>query len=785
MSPISFQMLGGIDLRDANGTELRSVIGQSKRLLLLAYLVLGSRRGYRRRDQIVAAFWPDLPAERGRNALRQAVHFLRTSLGDGVLTRRGDEDIGVALDQMWCDAIDLEAAFAAADWERCVGLYRGELLEGLFASDAAAELDEWIAEERARMRAMAAEAAWNLAERCRADGNSADALRWGERAVTLGRGDERDARRLIDLLLQSGDRSHALQVYNSFADKLRREYGVTPALETEALVASLRTAAVEPPAEHGEETSAPRLKSAISETHWLHRSGAAFSGVNAATRVPPWLRGKRTRLSVLVGATTATVAAAGIYAMTHLSAPIMSPRIAVLPLVNETTGDTVAEYVRDGLTNGVIDGLARLSTARVLAWGTVASHRGEEPRGVGRVVGADAVMTWSAHVNRDTVHVRVELIDVRDGAQLWGAHYAQVGLTSGNLPLRVAADLVTARSLARSARDIDAYAGAPTADAIAYDAYLRGRYLWNKRTAADVARALEYLETAISRDSGFALAHAGRADALITLASLGARPGREVYPAAKAAAMRALELDPSLGEAHAALGVVLARYNWNHAGAAEALERAIALRPYYATAHQWYAIYLERNHLADSAVREARRAYELDPTSLIIRSALGVRLYNARRYREAVRQLEQTLELDPHYTYALMALGWSYVASGAIERAESVFASVALGNGGPTSARAALAYVFAATGRLSRARKLLDSLERAPSRDFVSPVSLAEVYVALGDTSRAFELLGHAVELRDDGVVGVSLNPRLDPLRHSERFKAILRRVRLTQTETR
>lgn len=237
---IRFRTLGGLDLRDDSGHEFLSILRQPKRLALLAYLAIATPAGYHRRDTILALLWPEMDGDRARSALRQAVHFLRRTLGADIVQGHGGEDLGVVADEFWCDARAFDDALARGESAEALELYGGDLLHGFFVTGASNEFDEWLAQQRARRRQQAIESAWALADRCEATGSGTEAVRWSRWAAERAPDDERSHRRLIALLDRVGDRTGALRSYENFVHRARDEFDAEPSAETQALVAAIR-----------------------------------------------------------------------------------------------------------------------------------------------------------------------------------------------------------------------------------------------------------------------------------------------------------------------------------------------------------------------------------------------------------------------------------------------------------------------------------------------------------------------------------------------------------------
>jgi DNA-binding SARP family transcriptional activator/TolB-like protein len=238
---IQFHTLGTLDLRGSDGREVRAVLQQPKRLGLLAYLAVASPRRFHRRDTLLALFWPELDQEHARAALRRALYFLRAELGPDVVSGRGDDEVGVPMQALWCDATALDRASDEGESERAVALYRGPLLEGLYVAGAAPEYQEWLDRERSRLRGRAAAAARSLVDRAEADGRLTDAARWCRRALDLGPDDEAVLRRLLTLLDRTGDRSAALRAYGEFSRRMAQEFELQPSVETRRVVDLIRS----------------------------------------------------------------------------------------------------------------------------------------------------------------------------------------------------------------------------------------------------------------------------------------------------------------------------------------------------------------------------------------------------------------------------------------------------------------------------------------------------------------------------------------------------------------
>jgi Tfp pilus assembly protein PilF len=321
--------------------------------------------------------------------------------------------------------------------------------------------------------------------------------------------------------------------------------------------------------------------------------------------------------------------------------------------------------------------------------------------------------------------------------------------------------------------------GRPTQDLEAYTLFLRGRHLWNRRTAGDLRKAIEYYERAIARDPRFARAYAQLAEAYAVLPEYAEVPPLSMYPRAKAAATRALALDSSLAEAYSALAYVQMKQNWDWAGAEQTFQRAIALNPSYASAHLWYGLFLLLTGPLDASLAEVKRAQDLDPLSPIIGTVLGFVLYNLGRPDAAIEQYRRTLELEPNFPRAHTRLALALLQKGMRDEAIREAERAAELDPGSSQYQAMLAYVYSASGERDRAIPRLRELQARARRGYTSPYALALAHVALGQRDSAFAWLDRAAQARDPALLRQVNSPFLAPLRSDERFARLLRRMGL------
>jgi len=450
--------------------------------------------------------------------------------------------------------------------------------------------------------------------------------------------------------------------------------------------------------------------------------------------------------------------------------------IAILPFVN-ASADPNTEYLSDGITETLMNQLSQLPNLKVLPRTSVFRYKGKEqdPQAVGKSLNVQAVLTGKVVQSGDNLSISAELVDVRNNRHIWGDKYtrkvAEILVLQEEIARQISDQLRTRLSGEEKQRLTKRH----TENTEAYHLYLKGRYFWNKRTQKDLKKSIEFFQQAIERDPTYALAYVGLADSYNLL---GTRLSpKEWYPRAKDAAARALGIDNTLGEAHAALGWAKLGYDWDWPGAEREFKRAIELNPNYPTAHQWYGFYLSVMGRHDEAIREATRAHELDPLSLQIGRDVGFRLYEARRYDQAIEQFRKTLELDPNFAPVRYTLGLAYVQKGMFENAIAELQQAVTLSGDNSIFIGTLGYAYARSGRKDDARKVIGDLKELSKRQYVQPYHFALIYMGLGENDRAFAWLEKAYEERSTRLIWLAVIPEWDGLRSDPRFTDLLRRI--------
>lgn len=453
--------------------------------------------------------------------------------------------------------------------------------------------------------------------------------------------------------------------------------------------------------------------------------------------------------------------------------------LAVLPFVN-VSGNLDVEHLSDGITETLINTLSQLPELRVMARNTVFRYKGKDfdARQVGRELGVHNVLVGTVDSLEDGIVLSIELIDVAGGWQLCGRTYKRKFEEILETQDEMASDIATKLQIdlkgVEERRCFRRYTDNPEA----FRAYLKGRYHWNKYTHEGLERAIEYFRQAIDTDPVYALAYAGVADSYFRLANQYVAAPLTI-PKAKAAAMRALEIDPMLSQAHASLGIVKLRYDWDWQGAEMEFKQAISLDPSYSTAHQWYSCYFQSLRRFDEALYHISLAQDLDPLSTQIAVLWGICFWAKRLYNEALEKLREAVAMDPYHCTAHLGLTVVHTQMGNFRDALEEFEKASQLNNSPTIL-AYLGHVYAASGERDKAQEVLDALQKQRHERFASAYDVAVIYTGLSQNDLAFEWLEKACTDRDDGLTwGLASDPRLDSLRGNGRFDELMSRVGL------
>ncbi|MFI5252339.1 MAG: protein kinase [Bacteroidota bacterium] len=455
--------------------------------------------------------------------------------------------------------------------------------------------------------------------------------------------------------------------------------------------------------------------------------------------------------------------------------------IAVLPFEN-VGADPNTEYLSDGITESIMNTLSQLSNLTVMSRSSVFHYKGKEidPNKAGKELGVKAVLTGRVTQHGDNLLISTELMDVEHNSHIWGEQYNRKLSDILTVQEEISKEISRQLSLKLANEDEKKLTKRATENTEAYQLYLKGRFHWNKRTADDLQKAVEYFNQAIEKDPGYALGYAGLASAYAILPEYSSLSAKDFIPKVEAAANKALELDPTLAEPHAALGMIKNDFQWDWEGAEKELKRAIELDPKYPTAHHWYSDCLEREGKLKEALAEGKRAQELDPLSPIISANLPDILYMMRRFDQAVELLNKSLELDPNFPVTHQNFAEVYAEQGKFDDAIREMQKVRqiVGKDNPYGA-GDLGYVYAKAGEKDEAIKILNQLLELSKQGRPLSGDIASVYTGLGDKNKAFEWLEKGYLEQNPQLGYLKVSHIWDNLRSDPRYAALLKKMGL------
>ena len=768
----SLKLLGGASIQTPTG-PLTGRATQRRRIALLAMLAVARARGVTR-DKAIAYLWPDQDVEHGRPLLSDSIYRINQALGAEVIISTSD-DLRLASDVLPSDVAEFEDALERGEWQRAAGLYAGPFLDGFFLTGAE-EFERWADAERDRLARAYARGVEALSEQAERQGNMVEAVRWWRALAAHDPYSSRVAVRLMRALDRSGDRAAALQHARVHATLMADEFGTQPDDAVAELAASMHAQpmapAAPPPAVLADEPVSP---APVSE----QRSASIASSPTTGRAARRWVAAVTASAVIVAVAVVARGRA-------HEEASPDRASVAVLPFIDLSPAHD-HEYFSDGMTEELINTLGRVQGVRVASRTSSFAFKGRtsDVREVGVRLGVATVLDGSVRTADGTLRITARLSNARDGYQLWSRTYERKLEDVFAIQEEISRSIVETLkgSLVASA---DSLATArPETDLEAYNLYLRGRhalylkgrYSWYRRTEEGLKSAATYFAQAIEKDSTYALAHAGLADANAVLGFYDYLAPRQAFPRAERAARQAMALDSTLVQPYATLGYVELYHNWSWPRAEEWFTRAIDRGPRYSTAHQWYANFLTVRARFDEAERAMRRAQEIDPLSLIASAAHGWVLYYAGEFERAAEQCRLTLELDPDYAVALLWRGWALQELGRLPEALALHErAVELTNRSALFV-ASLARARGFAGDTTGARALLRELEARASRDYVPTYEVAKVHLALGARARALELLERAYEERSHSMVFLGIDPQLRALHGEPTFERLIGRV--------
>ncbi len=450
--------------------------------------------------------------------------------------------------------------------------------------------------------------------------------------------------------------------------------------------------------------------------------------------------------------------------------------IAVLPFVN-MSGDPGNEYLSDGISERLINSLAQLPNLRVVPSSTAFRYKGKkdvDAQKAGKDLKVRSILMGRIEQRGDSLNVQIELVDTEKESTLWGAQYNRKLEDIQTVQEEITTEISDKLRLRLTGQEQKLLTKRPTENAEAYQLYLKGLYSWNRRTEESFKKGIQFFNQAIDRDPGYALAYVGLADCYSSLANSSYLSSRDSLPKAKAAALKALELEENLAEAYNSLAVVTDIYDWNWHEAEKGHKHAIELNPNYAMAHHWYGIYLDAMGRFDESLLEYKRALELEPMSLVINTQLGFHYFLARQFEEGAKQLITTLELNPSFAYAHAHLGSVYRVKATLGDAVAEYQKAAALEKDSPRYIAMLGSAYATAGKRSEALQILVDLQELSKRKYVDPVLRAYLLASMGRKEEALAALELGYMERSYLMRWLKVQPNFDPIRADPRFQALL-----------
>jgi tetratricopeptide (TPR) repeat protein len=421
------------------------------------------------------------------------------------------------------------------------------------------------------------------------------------------------------------------------------------------------------------------------------------------------------------------------------------------------------------------------SLKKVIARSSVFRYKGKEidAKVVGQELDVDALLISNLSQRGDELSINVELVKTVDNSHIWGNQYKRKIREIFDVQKEISNAITENLRLKLTGDEIKRLAQRYTENRDAFQAYLKGRYYWNKRTEENFYKSITYFNQAIEMDPNYTLAYAGLADSYNMLGAYSCLLPKEAFPKARQAAMKALEIDDTLAEAHTSLAFIEENFDWDFPGAENRYKHALDLNPNYSTAHQWYGRLLFNKGRMDEGLIELKRAQELDPLSLVINSQLAWDYYFMSEYEKAIDQCKKVLEIDPNFAYVHAVLGRVYVQKSLYGAAIEEFQKAIDLSGGNRLYLAELGHAYALAGKTEEANKILEELQRFSKQKYADASYIAMVYVGAGEIDGAFQWLEKAFEERAFGLTLLKIEPRFDRIRSDQRYKALLKKMGL------
>jgi DNA-binding SARP family transcriptional activator/TolB-like protein len=777
----TLRLFGGA-LLEGPGGPLGGRVAQRRRLALLAVLVLARDRPVSR-DRLLGLFWPESDAERARHSLADSLYQIRRELGEAAVLTSGD-DVMLNAERVRSDVAAFEAALAHGDAEAAVQRYAGPLLEGFFV-EGAPEFERLVERERDRLASLHAQALEALAVAAEQRADHTAAAEWWKARAAQDPYDSRIVLRLMRALEAGGNRAAALRQAAVHGALLRDELGMEPDSEVAALAERLRRAP-EPVAARPDPPPRAAALAAGDGAGDAPAVGQGRSPDSAAARTDSAGWRRHARGLAVAGAlglafTTGAYLAFGNRPGTADPPPEIRS-LAVLPLAN-LSADPGQDYFTDAMHDALIAELGKIGALKVISRTSAMQYKQTDKRlpQIARELGVDGLVEGSVLRAGERVRVTVQLLHGPTDRHLWAESYERDIRDVLALQAEVARAIAASVRARLSAGEEARLTGARPVDPAAHEAWLRGWAARLRSTPEGIEECLRYGDQALALDPGFARAHVLLAVCHNSATYQALAPPAESFARAREAALRAIELDPTLAEAHAELAWALATRDWDWAAAEGGFRRALELNPNLVWGRGYYAFFLAWLGRHEEAMREIRLAEQLDPLAPGLAQLAAVVLLLGRRYDDAIAHAQRAIRMTPASPFAHLRLGQAYASMGRYAEATAAFEEAYRLSPDPRR-KAFVGRAHALAGRTHEAREILAELLAHQRETYVPPVGIAAVYTGLGETDEAIAWLQKGFDERDGDMVLLKTWPVWDPLRSDPRFQEMLRRMRFPET---
>ncbi|MDR8391873.1 hypothetical protein NC796_12010 [Aliifodinibius sp. S!AR15-10] len=647
---VKLSILGPTKLRREDGSLDDSFLKGSKRLALLAFLMLKKPHGFHRRDEILALFWPEYGQKSARNALNNMLYQIRNSLGKEVLVSRGTDEIGINRENIWCDAVAFEEMLDEGQIQQAMELYRENLLFGFHVTDVSNEFQTWLDSERERLKNRAAEAAWTLAEQAEEAENSTDAIKWGKKAAGFTPFSEEAQTKLINLLKRLGYRTEAHKAYKKYEGRLRTEWEMEPSEKLKALVEDMSQSSVKSSEtsngnhqHHSKNSKIPTPKNAEKN------SGSQLWRIGAAVII----------LIVIVASWMFWNDAPP---QNNESSTISEQSVAVLPFTYLSAEDST-DYFSLGMTDEILTRLAQINDLSVISRTSVMQYRNTEKSllEIANELGVHAVVEGSVQRVGDQVRITAQLIDARTDHHLWSESYNRPMRNILALQREVATSIADALHAELLPQEREQLINLQEIDEMAYHLYLQGQYLRNRRDSVGVMQAKTLFKESIEHDSTFAPTYGGLAMASFWAGLMGWDSIDMEEPEILQAANKALAIDSTTVEAYLAKGLFYHLFVREWELSEQAFEQALKINPNHIEVRSEYNWLLLRLGRIDEALAGMKKTVTTDPYSWHAHHSLGYAYHCNRQYDAAIQELETALNLGSGYSNTKEYLSFAYL----------------------------------------------------------------------------------------------------------------------------